>query len=120
VVAVPAAPATAATPLAAATPQARAVELHQRALELEERGDREGAEQLLAEAVEAAPGYALGHLSLGLHLGAGARAAHHLAKVLELTAGRRDDESLPGPRPLPVAWVRRAAQTALAAMERTR
>lgn len=99
-------------------PHAGPAALHLEALERAERGDRAGAERLLAEAVALEPRYVLGHLGLGLHLGRGARAAQHLRQVIELCAGRRDDERLPGPQPLAVSWVRRAAQSALTGIAR--
>jgi chemotaxis protein methyltransferase CheR len=82
--------------------------LHLLALVLTETGDEAAAAPLLAEAVERAPDYVLGHLALGL-IGP----PQHLQRVLALTEGRRGDEMLAGPDPLPVSWVRTMAAAAL-------
>jgi chemotaxis protein methyltransferase CheR len=87
--------------------------LHLLALVLSERGERAEVQKLLAEVVERAPDYVLGHLSYGLLADAGARRELHLRRVLALVAERRDDELLPGPEPLSVSWVRNLANVGL-------
>jgi chemotaxis protein methyltransferase CheR len=91
------------------TPEA----LHLYALVLDENGRAEEAEALLAETIERAPRYVLGHLSLGLRQHKGPERRAHLSEVLRLIAERRDDEVLAGPEPLAVSWVRRLAQAGL-------
>jgi chemotaxis protein methyltransferase CheR len=90
--------------------------LHLLALVLAERGEHAETITLLRETVQRAPDYVLGHLSLGLK--AGGRA--HLDKVLALLNGRRDEEMLPGPDPLPVSWVRKMAHAGLKRVEAER
>jgi chemotaxis protein methyltransferase CheR len=88
--------------------------LHLLALILVEQGVEGEPTALLAEAVERAPDYVLAHLSLGLQTSA----PSHLQRVLSLLAGRREEELLPGPDPLPVSWVRRMALAGLNRGER--
>jgi chemotaxis protein methyltransferase CheR len=76
-------------------------------------GTRE-ARELLVEAIHQSPDYALAHLSLGLGEAAdGETRATHLRRVLELVAGRRDEDLLDGPEPIPVAWARKLALAGL-------
>jgi chemotaxis protein methyltransferase CheR len=99
---------------AAVAREASAEALHLHALILAERGQGEAADLRLGEAVRRAPDYVLGHLALGLseRLAPSDRAAH-LRRVLTLLDGKRDEGLLPGPDPLPVAWVRKMAGAAL-------
>jgi chemotaxis protein methyltransferase CheR len=86
------------------TPEA----LHLCALVLAEQGQKAEARALVEQAVSVDPGYVLGHLSLGLDGN-----THHLQRVIDLVAARRDDELLAGPDPLPVSWVRKVARAGL-------
>jgi chemotaxis protein methyltransferase CheR len=99
------------------TPEA----LHLLALVLSERGDRTEARGLLREAVQIAPHYVLGHLSLGLaDEESGSARSGHLRRVLELVESRRDEEPLGGLDALPVSWVRKMAAAALRRIEEGR
>jgi chemotaxis protein methyltransferase CheR len=86
------------------TPEA----LHLCALVLAEQGRKAEARALVEQAVSVDPGYVLGHLSLGLDGN-----THHLQRVIDLVAARRDDELLAGPDQLPVSWVRKVARAGL-------
>jgi chemotaxis protein methyltransferase CheR len=97
--------------------------LHLLALVLGERGEDQEAAALLDEAVALAPDYVLGHLSLGLlerEVDPAFYRVKHLRTVLNLVKGRRDEEMLPGPDPLPVSWVRKMANAGLAKSEERR
>jgi chemotaxis protein methyltransferase CheR len=83
------------------------------AMVLGERGEAQEAEATLGRMIAQAPGSVLGHLALGLADGDRAARRAHLQHVVKLLDGRRDDELLPGPEPLSVAWVRGLATAGL-------
>ena len=92
--------------------------LHLVALLLGERGEEDERLALLHEVIAREPDDALALLALGMsERTAAATRAGHLGRVLALTARRLDGERLPGPEPLPVAWVRKVASAALRRLE---